>query len=112
MHGRNCEHSKCMEQEKIFANHIMNKGLMSWSPGKGNGKPLYYSCLEKLMSSMKKQKYGLMDKDNVVYMYIQWNISQNFKRKEFRPLTLWIYLKDMILSEISLKQKGNSARCH
>ena len=27
-----------------------------WSTGKGNGKPLQYSCLENLMNSMKRQK--------------------------------------------------------
>ena len=28
----------------------------TWSTGEGNGKPLQYSCLEKPMDSMKKQK--------------------------------------------------------
>ena len=27
-----------------------------WSTGEGNGKPLQYSCLEKLMNSMESQK--------------------------------------------------------
>ena len=27
-----------------------------WSNGKGNGKPLQYSCLENPMNSMKRQK--------------------------------------------------------
>ena len=27
-----------------------------WSPGKGNSKPLQYSCLENPMNSMKRQK--------------------------------------------------------
>ena len=27
-----------------------------WSTGKGNGKPLQYSCLENLMNNMKRQK--------------------------------------------------------
>ena len=27
-----------------------------WSAGEGNGKPLQYSCLENLMTSMKRQK--------------------------------------------------------
>ena len=27
-----------------------------WSSGEGNGKPLQYSCLEKSMKSMKRQK--------------------------------------------------------
>ena len=28
----------------------------TWYTGKGNGKPLQYSCLENLMNSMKRQK--------------------------------------------------------
>ena len=28
----------------------------TWSPGKGNGKPLQYSCLENPVNSMKRQK--------------------------------------------------------
>ena len=28
-----------------------------WPTGEGNGKTLQYSCLENLMSSMKRQKY-------------------------------------------------------
>ena len=33
-----------------------------WSTGEGNGKPLQYSCLEKLKNSTKRQKYRtLMD---------------------------------------------------
>ena len=28
----------------------------TWSMGDGNGKPLQYSCLEKPMNSMKRQK--------------------------------------------------------
>ena len=28
----------------------------TWSTGEGNGKPLQYSCLEKTMNSMKRQK--------------------------------------------------------
>ena len=31
-----------------------------WSTGEGNGKPLQYSCLEKLMNSMKRQKYSTL----------------------------------------------------
>ena len=29
----------------------------TWSIGKGNGKPLHYSCLKKPMNSMKRQKH-------------------------------------------------------
>ena len=28
----------------------------TWSTGEGNGKPLQYSCLEKSINSMKRQK--------------------------------------------------------
>ena len=28
----------------------------TWSTGEGNGKPLWYSCLENPMNSMKRQK--------------------------------------------------------
>ena len=31
-----------------------------WSTGKGNGKPLQYSCLENPMNSMKTQKDGTL----------------------------------------------------
>ena len=33
-----------------------------WSTGEGNGKPLQYSCLEKPMNSLKRQK-GMTLKD-------------------------------------------------
>ena len=33
--------------------HIYDK---TWSTGEGNGKPLQYSCFEKPMNSMKRQK--------------------------------------------------------
>ena len=35
-----------------------------WSTGEGNGKPLQYSCLEKPMNSMKRQK-GMTLKDEL-----------------------------------------------
>ena len=34
----------------------MESSDKTWSTGEGNGKPLQYSCLEKPMDSMKKQK--------------------------------------------------------
>ena len=36
----------------------------TWSTGEGNGKPLWYSCLEKAMNSMKRQK-GMTLKDKL-----------------------------------------------
>ena len=35
---------------------IVERSDRMWSTGKGNGKPLQYSCLENPMNSMKKQK--------------------------------------------------------
>ena len=32
----------------------------TWLSGKGNGKPLQYSCLENPMNSMKRQKYRIL----------------------------------------------------
>ena len=34
-----------------------------WSTGKGNGKPLQYSCLENPMNSMKRQKDGTLKEE-------------------------------------------------
>ena len=36
----------------------------TWSTGEGNGKPLQYSCLEKPMNSVKRQK-GMTLKDEL-----------------------------------------------
>ena len=35
---------------------IVERSDRMWSTGKGNGKPLQYSCLENPMNSMKRQK--------------------------------------------------------
>ena len=34
-----------------------------WSSGEGNGKPLQYSCLEKPMNSMKRQKDRILKEE-------------------------------------------------
>ena len=34
-----------------------------WSTGKGNGKPLQYSCLENPMNSMKRQNYMILNEE-------------------------------------------------
>ena len=34
---------------------MLERSDRMWSTGEGNGKPLQYSCLEKLMNSMKRQ---------------------------------------------------------
>ena len=37
--------------------HVMvESSNKTWSTGEGNGKPLQYSCFEKPMNSMKRQK--------------------------------------------------------
>ena len=35
---------------------LVERSDRMWSTGKGNGKPLQYSCLENPMNSMKRQK--------------------------------------------------------
>ena len=35
---------------------IVESSDKTWSTGKGNGKPLQYSCLDNTMNSMKRQK--------------------------------------------------------
>ena len=35
---------------------MVERSDRTWSTGKGNGKPLQYSCLENPMNSMKRQK--------------------------------------------------------
>ena len=34
-----------------------------WSTGEGNGKPLYHSCFENLMNSMKKQNDRILKEE-------------------------------------------------
>ena len=35
---------------------MVERSDRAWSTGKGNGKPLQYSCLDNSMNSMKRQK--------------------------------------------------------
>ena len=62
----------------------------TWSTGKGNGKPLQYSCLENPMNSMKRQKdRALKDKlpTSVGAQYAtgeQWRINSR-KNEETEP---------------------------
>ena len=39
-----------------------------WSTGEGNGKPLHYSCLENPMNSMKRQKYGTLKDELLMWV--------------------------------------------
>ena len=43
---------------------MVERSNRMWSTGEGNGKPLQYSCLEKPMNSMKRQK-GMTLKDEL-----------------------------------------------
>ena len=41
----------------------MESSDKTWSTGEGNGKPLQYSCLEKPMNSMKRQKDRILKEE-------------------------------------------------
>jgi len=61
-----------------------------WSTGKGNGKPLQYSCLEDPMNSMKRQKDRTLKDEllrSVGAQYVtgdQWR-NNSRKNKEMDP---------------------------
>ena len=40
---------------------MVERSDKTWSTGEGNGKPLYYSCLENPMNNMKRQKDRTMN---------------------------------------------------
>ena len=42
---------------------IVESSDKMWSTGKGNGKPLQYSCLENPMNSMKRQKDRILKEE-------------------------------------------------
>ena len=42
---------------------MMERSDRMWSTGKGNGKPLQYSCLENPMSSMKRQNDRILKEE-------------------------------------------------
>ena len=87
----------------------------TWSTGKGNGKPLQYSCLENPMNSMKRQKdRALKDKlpTSVGAQYAtgeQWRINSR-KNEETEPkqknTQLWMWL---VIEARSNVVKSNSA---
>ena len=55
-----------------------------WSTGERNGKPLQYSCLEKPMNSMKRQKYMTLKDDfprSVGSRYVNGEEWRNSSRK-------------------------------
>ena len=86
-----------------------------WSTGEGNGKPLHYSCLEKQMNTMKRQKHGALQDEvprSVGAQYAtgdQWR--NNSRKKEGREpkqnnTQLWMGL---VIEERSDVVKSNIA---
>ena len=58
-----------------------------WSTGKGNGKPLHYSCLEKPMNSMKRQNDRILKEELPRFVGTQYatgNQWRNNSRKNER----------------------------
>ena len=58
-----------------------------WSTGKGNGKPLQYSCLENPMNSIKRQKDGTLKDElprSVGTQYATGDQCRNNSRKNER----------------------------
>ena len=50
-----------------------------WSTGKGNGKPLQYSCLENLMNSMKRQNGGILKEEFPRSVSAQYDTGDQWK---------------------------------
>ena len=85
-----------------------------WSTGEGNGKPLQYSCLEKLMNSMKRQNDRTLKDElprSVGTQYAagdQWR--NNSKNEETEPkqnnTQLWVSL---VMEVKSNAVKSNTA---
>ena len=69
-----------------------------WYPGKGNGKPLQYSCLENPINSMKRQKVKTLKDEllrSVGAQYAtgdQWrnNSRKNEEREPKQKQQLWM----------------------
>ena len=59
--------------------------------------------------AMPSLRGGVMDKEDVVYIYIQWSITQP-KKSEIMPFAAtWMDLEIIILSEVSQAEKD---KCH
>ena len=59
----------------------------TWSTGKGNGKPLQYSCLENPMNSMKRQNDRILKEElprSVDAQYAFWR-TKSRKTEEVEP---------------------------
>ena len=50
-----------------------------WSTGEGNGKPFQYSCLEKPMNSMKRQKDGTLKDELPKLVGAQYTTGEEWK---------------------------------
>ena len=50
-----------------------------WSTGKGNGKPLQYSCLENPMNSMKRQKDRTLKDDLSRLIGVQYATGEEWR---------------------------------
>ena len=51
-----------------------------WSPGKGNGKPLQYSCFENAMNSMKRQNDRIVKGELPGLVGTQYAIGDQWRR--------------------------------
>lgn len=50
-----------------------------------------------------------MNKEDVSYIHIQWNITQPSKKNEVLPFTMiWVELEGIMLSEIGHQRKKNT----
>ena len=64
----------------------------TWSIGKGNGKPLHYSCLENPMNSIKRQKYIILKDEFSRPVGAQYTTGEKWKnnpRKNEEMETKW-----------------------
>ena len=63
---------------------MVERSDRAWSTGKGNGKPLQYSCLDNSMNSMKRQKDRTLKEElprSVGTQYATGNQWRNNSRK-------------------------------
>ena len=65
---------------------IVKSSDRTWSTGKGNGKSLQYSCLEKPMNSMKRQKDRILKDELPRWVGTQYATGEewrsNFRKNE------------------------------
>ena len=78
---------------------VVESSDQTWSTGKGNGKSLWYSCLENPMNSMKRQK-DLTPEDeppphsrSIGFQYVTGEEWRNSSRKNKRG---WVKVDTML----------------